>query len=63
MKKALVLYGATNLGALYFSSDILWRTRFLAPDPFWLVETDGRAYALVSALEYGRAKKKRGLMR
>ena len=57
MKTALVLYGATDLGSLHFSSDMLWRTRLKAPDGFWLVEIDGRAYALVSALEYGRAKK------
>ncbi len=30
---------------------------FKAPDPFWLIEVGGRTHMLVSALEYGRAKK------
>ncbi len=57
MKKSFILYGATDFGSLHFSSDMLWRTRFKAPDPFWLIEVGGRTHILVSALEYGRAKK------
>ena len=57
MKIAKVLYGATDLGSLHFSSDMLWRTGFKAPDAFWLVEINNRIFVLVSALEYGRAKK------
>ena len=57
MKTALVLWGATDFGAPHFSSDILWKTGFRAPDPFFLVETAGKVYVLVSALEIGRARK------
>ena len=57
MKTALVLWGATDFGAPHFSSDILWKTGFRAPDPFFLVETAGKVYVLVSALEIGRAHK------
>ena len=56
-KTALVLWGATDLGPPHFSADILWRTGFKAPDPFVLVETDGRVYLLVSPLELERAAK------
>jgi len=57
MKQALVLYGATELGPPHFSGDILWRTGFKAPDPFPLVEIEGRTYLLLSPLELERAEK------
>jgi len=64
-KTALVLWGATDLGPPYFSADILWRTDFKAPDPFFLVdildEGDlidfGKSYLLTNPLELERAKK------
>lgn len=56
-KTALILYGSTDFGAPHFSSDILWRTGFRAPDPFFLVEIGGKAFLLVSSLEIGRARK------
>lgn len=57
MRTALVLYGATDFGAPHFSSDILWRTGFRAPDPFFLIEIEGKTFLLVSALEIGRARR------
>jgi len=63
---ALVLWGATDLGPPHFSADILWRTGFKAPDPFFLVdilldEDDlvdfGKSYLLIGPLELERAKK------
>ena len=64
-KTALVLWGATDLGPPHFSADILWRTGFKAPDPFFLVdildEGDlvdfGKSYLLIGPLELERAKK------
>lgn len=57
MKTAKVLWGATDIGVPHFSSDILWKTGFKAPDPFFLVDLGGMTHALVSSLEIGRAKK------
>lgn len=57
MKKAKLLWGATDIGPPHFSGDILWRARFRAPDPFWLVEIDTEAYILLSPLEVERAEK------
>ena len=57
MQEALVLYGSTDFGSPQYSGDILWRARFRAPDPFWLVEIAGRPHLFVSSLEYGRAVK------
>lgn len=57
MKEAKLLWGATDIGPPHFSGDILWRSRFKAPDPFWLVEADTEAYILMSPLEVGRAEK------
>lgn len=57
MKTAKVLWGATDFGAPHFSSDILWKTGFRAPDPFFLVDIDDKAILLLSALEIGRARK------
>ena len=57
MKTAKVLWGATDLGAPHFSGDLLWRTGFRAPDPFFLVEIGGKTILLLSPLEIGRAKK------
>ena len=56
-KTALVLWGATDLGPPHFSADMLWRTRFKAPDPFAFVEIDGKAFLLVGPLELERAAK------
>lgn len=57
MKQALVLYGATDLGPPHFSGDMLWRTGFKAPDPFFIVEVEDRLYLFTSALEFERAVK------
>lgn len=57
MKQALVLYGATELGPPHFSGDMLWRTGFKAPDPFFTVEVEGKLYLFTSALEFERATK------
>lgn len=57
MKTAKVLWGATDLGAPHFSSDLLWKTGFRAPDPFFLVEIDDKVTLLLSPLEIGRARK------
>lgn len=64
-KTALALWGATDIGPPHFSADILWRTGFKAPDPFFLVdildENDlidfGKSYVLVNPLELERAAK------
>ena len=37
--------------------DILWATKFLAPDPFIALVHEGRRIAVMSPLEYNRAKK------
>ena len=57
MKEALLLYGATEIGSPLFSSDMLWRTKFKAPDPFFLVDTGNKTYLFASPLERGRAQK------
>ena len=57
MKTAKVLWGATDFGAPQFSGDILWKTGFRAPDPFFIADIEGEVYIFVSALEYDRAKK------
>lgn len=57
MKEAFVLRGATADGCAFFSADMLWRTGFVAPDPFWLIEIDGRRFFLAGSLELGRARK------
>lgn len=57
MKQALVLYGATDIGPPHFSGDILWRTGLKAPDPFPVVEIEGRVFLLLSPLEIERAEK------
>ncbi|MDO8663998.1 MAG: Xaa-Pro peptidase family protein [Candidatus Liptonbacteria bacterium] len=62
-KTAFVLWGATDIGPPYFSADILWRTGFKTPDPFFLVdildEVDlidfGKSYLLIGPLEVERA--------
>ena len=56
MGGAKLLYGATDLGASQFSSDILWRTGFRVPDPVFLVEINKVRTLFVSALEFGRAR-------
>lgn len=63
-KTAFVLWGATDLGPPHFSADILWRTGFKAPDPFFLVdiiEDDflgfHKSYLLTNPLELERASK------
>ncbi|TSC78505.1 MAG: Xaa-Pro aminopeptidase [Parcubacteria group bacterium Gr01-1014_33] len=57
MKKALLLYGATDIGPSHFSGDLLWRTGFKAPDPFFLIEIEGKAFLFASPLELERAEK------
>ena len=57
MKEAILLYGATEIGSPLFSSDILWRTKFKAPDPFFLVEMGKKTYLFASSLERSRAQK------
>lgn len=57
MKEAILLYGATEIGSPLFSADLLWRTGFKAPDPFFLVEAGNKTYLFASPLERGRAKK------
>ncbi|MBI3630930.1 MAG: aminopeptidase P family protein [Candidatus Sungbacteria bacterium] len=57
MKTAKILWGATDLGAPHFSSDILWRTGFRAPDAFFLIEIGGKTWLFLSPLEIGRAHK------
>lgn len=58
LKSARLLYGSTISGMPNFSSDLLWKTGFKAPDPFFLVEfKNGRNVILVNQLEYERAKK------
>ncbi|MBI4239706.1 aminopeptidase P family protein [Candidatus Uhrbacteria bacterium] len=57
MKQALVLYGATDLGASEFSADILWATEFKVPDPVLFVQIEGRKVLFASPLEVERARK------
>lgn len=57
MRSAFILYGATDLGPPEFSGDLLWRTRFKAPDPFLYIEIDGTSYLFASSLEIERASK------
>ena len=52
MEHPLVLFGET-----YHHSNILWATRFLAPDPVILVDADDHRTLWVSPLEFGRATK------
>lgn len=56
-KSARLLYGATDIGAPHFSGDILWRTGFRVPDPFFLAEIGGKAVLFAFPLEAGRAEK------
>lgn len=56
-KTAFVLWGATDIGPPHFSADILWRTGFKAPDPFYFVEIDDKTFILTSPLELERARK------
>lgn len=56
-KTARLLYGATDIGAPYFSGDILWKTGFHAPDPLFLAEIGGKTVLFASPLEAGRAEK------
>ncbi|MBI4268240.1 aminopeptidase P family protein [Candidatus Uhrbacteria bacterium] len=57
MKNALVLYGATDLGASEFSADVLWATGFKVPDPVLYIQIEGRKILMVSPLEVERADK------
>lgn len=61
MKEAIILHGATDLGPPHFSADLLWRTGFRTPDPFSLVEIDGKTYLILSPLEVERAEKEAGV--
>lgn len=58
MKRAVVLYGTTALGAAEFSADLRWRTGgYSAPDPMFFAEIEGRTFLLASSLEIERAGK------
>jgi Xaa-Pro aminopeptidase len=57
MKAATIVFGATDFGAPQFSADILWKTGFRAPDPFWMIDAGNETALLVSPLEYERARK------
>lgn len=57
MKSALVLYGATELGATEFSADLLWTTGFKVPDPVEYIQIDEKKILIVSSLEVERAQK------
>ncbi|HEV1997105.1 MAG TPA: hypothetical protein VGR61_03110, partial [Candidatus Dormibacteraeota bacterium] len=52
MTDAIVLYGDTLR-----HPNILWRTRFSAPDPVVYIESGDRHILMVGSLEFGRAKK------
>lgn len=54
-KGIILLYGATEIGSSHFSADLLWRTKFRAPDPFFLMEGKDKTYLFASALERNRA--------
>lgn len=56
MNDVRLLYGSTFPGQPLFSSNLLWRTRFKAPDTFFLCEIGGVSTVLVSALEYNKAR-------
>lgn len=45
------------VGSSVKNENILWATKFFAPDPFVFLETEGKKIIVVSPLEYGRAKK------
>lgn len=58
MNQVRLLYGTTYPEQNFFSSDLLWRTRFGVYDPFFLVEFEGQETVLLASdLEYERAKK------
>lgn len=58
MKEWRLLFGATMPGQPFWSSDLLWRTKFKAPDPVFLCEfRDNKPILFVRAIEYERAKK------
>lgn len=58
METSKLLFGATMPGVQLFSSDMLWKTKFQCPDPFFLLDIPGGALIiLTSRLEYERAKK------
>lgn len=57
MKEATLLYGSTEIGSPLFSADLLWRTKFKAPDPFFLVDIGNKSHLFASPLERGRAQK------
>lgn len=58
MKEVHLLYGATMPGVQFLCSDLLWKTAFQAPDPFFFCEfTGGKSVMLASVLEYERARK------
>jgi Xaa-Pro aminopeptidase len=52
MNDAILLFGASETNA-----NLLYRTRFLAGDPFAYAEADGRSMLIVNAMEKGRAQK------
>lgn len=58
MNEIRLLYGSTIPGQPLLSSDLLWKTQFKAPDPFFFCEfEDGHNVMLMGMLEYERARK------
>lgn len=58
MRATRLTYGSTIPGQPFWCSDLLWRTHFKTPDPFFFYEREGdSATLLINALEYERAKK------
>ena len=55
MKQAILIYGATAMGAPEFSADLLWRTGgYSVPDPVIFCEITGKKILLLSSLEIER---------
>lgn len=58
MTEVRLLFGATIPGQRLLSTDLLWKTKFQAVDPFFLCEVpEGKPIMLVHKMEYGRARK------
>src|SRR3989338_7327318 len=45
------------VGSSIKNEDILWATKFFAPDSFPFMDIEGKKIMVANALEYGRAKK------
>ena len=57
MSRAIILYGATDLGVSEFPADLLWRTKFSVPDPVFFFEIADKKVLALSPLEIGRGEK------